>query len=92
MLIHYNKGDGSAITKREIIPTNIPQDFISAFDVSDLSAKDQEKVKELYLQYGEYVKLFKQKMFSFEDWLGHIDEVDIELKWRRFKIDKTEII
>jgi len=92
MLIHYNKGDGSAITEREIIPTNIPQDFISAFDVSDLSATDQEKVKELYLQYGEYVKLFKQKMFSFEDWLGHIDEADIELKWRRFKIDKTEII
>ena len=92
MQIKYDKGDGSSITEREIIPTNIPQDFISAFDVSDLSPEDQQKVKDLYLQYGDYVKLFKQKMFSFEDWLGHINETDIELKWRRFKIDKTEIV
>jgi len=92
MKIKYDKGDGSVITEREIIPTNIPQDYISAFDVSDLNDDDKEKLKDYYVDYNEYVKLFKQNMFSFEDWLEHINETDIKPKWRRFTVDKTKIL
>jgi len=92
MKIKYDKGDGSVVAEREIIPTNIPQDFISAFDVSELDKSDQQKLKDLYIAYGEYVDLFKKNMFSFENWLEHINETDIKPKWRRFTVDKTEIL
>lgn len=90
--IKYDKGNGEPVTERYIIPTNIPVDYISAFDVSELNEDEQKSFNELYNQYLEYVELYKKRMFKFEDWLEHVNEDVGKLKYRRFKIDKTEIL
>jgi hypothetical protein len=90
--IEYDKQDGSIITERKIIPTNIPDDFISAIDVSSLNDKDIDNLIKSRLEYDQYAELFKKNMFKYSEWLEHTNQTEIKnnIKYRRFKINQTK--
>lgn len=92
--IQYDKQDGSVITERKIITTNIPADFISAIEVTELSDSEISDINNARTEYNEYVDLFKKNMFTFENWLEHTNQNEIKanLKYKRFKLDKTKFI
>jgi len=92
--IQYDKQDGSIITERKIIPTSIPNDFISALEVTDLSESEVSNINTARAEYNSYVELFKKNMFTFENWLEHTNQTDVKsnLKYKRFKLDKTTFV
>lgn len=92
--IQYDKQDGSIITERKIIPTSIPNDFISALEVTDLSESAISDINKARAEYNDYVDLFKKNMFTFENWLEHTNQTGVKsnLKYKRFKLDKTKFV
>lgn len=93
--IRYSKDtdSGVEVTERIIIPTSIPKNNIKAFDVSNLSEEDRNKMIELHKEYQQYFKAQIKTIFSFEDWIdaSHPDD-KMEVKYRTFKIDNIEIL
>ena len=87
--IKYDKKDGSLITERKIIPTHIPDDFISAIEVTGLSDMKISEITEQQLAYKKYVELFKRNMFTFDDWVKHNNGDTSLIKYKRFKLNKT---
>jgi hypothetical protein len=80
------------IKERVIVPTYVPGDTIKAIDVSDLDALQAMEIRILTEEYGAYVQSKTNTIFSFEDWLDHIGQSKIDLKWRTFKLSNTKVI
>jgi len=80
------------ITERTIIPTFVPKPNIKAVDVTDLSPEDRDALLALLIEYNEYVVSKTESIFNFEDWVAHSALVDIQPKWRTFKLDNLTLI
>lgn len=87
--ISYLKEDDE--TLRTIIPTSVPTN-IKALDVTGLEEPVQQQVAESYQEYAEYLKLHMKQAYSFEDWLEHTKGLELDLKWRTFKPEKTKVL
>ena len=79
-------------TDRTIIPTSVPKTNIKAVDVTDLSETDQIELQSLLTEYTEYVRDHLKSAYSFEDWASHSKSIHIDVKWRTFKVQNTEIL
>lgn len=74
------------VTSRVIIPTSVPRDTVKAIDVTDLSVADRTRLQQLHTEYMEYRANAMTRLFNFEDWVSHTMSLNIEPKWRTFKI------
>lgn len=88
-----NKNGDVEVTERIIIPTHIPKPNIKALDVSNLSEEERERLIELHKEYQKYVKTQMKNLFSFEHWIDASHPNDqMEIKFRTFRIDNTEVL
>lgn len=71
-------------TKKLIIPTSLPSFQIVYIDVSELSEDNRESALDAAKAYNEYAERYMTNMFSFDDFLNHIDHpassLSIEVK------------
>lgn len=88
--IKYTKDSGE-ISERTIIPTTVPAN-LRAIDVSDMPDEIQASMGDLVEGYTEYMKNQMKNTFSFEDWISHTLNEDIDVKWRTFKPSGVEVI
>lgn len=81
-------------TNRVVIPAFVPLPHMKALDVTELSPEDQQQLAEQFKEYAEYYETAALTLFSFEDWLSHTqgDDVQVQLKWRTFVLENTEIV
>jgi len=79
-------------TKRHIIPVSVPSTNIKAIDVSSLSSVKQEQIAELVKEYLEYLELFNQTAFNFEEWVEQTTGKKISPSWRTFKISEMKVL
>lgn len=90
--VRYTKRSGD-VSERYIIPTFIPQQNIKAIDVTELGEQEREQVVKFLEQYANYYQQAINKVFSFEDWVSHTQNVEgLNVKWRTFNIDRLEPI
>ena len=80
------------VTERVVIPTFIPKASVKAVDVTDLSEEKREELQQLLTEYNEYVRERSKAIFKFEDWVEHTKLTHIDVKWRTFKINNTEVL
>jgi len=82
-----NKKKGGDVSERTIIPTFVPSSVtnVRALDVTELSEENQKKVANLWAQYRDYLESLRKNTFSFEDFISHTTDEEIEIKWRTFK-------
>lgn len=87
--IEYEKKNGEC-TQRTILPLNIPNPNILAFDVSGVDDAQVSELKTEYERYEMYKAAFLKTMFNFEGWLDHVQsEIDPSiLKYRSFDPNK----
>lgn len=90
--IKYHKTDNDDVEIRTIIPTIIPDDFISAIEVTGLNESEIDNISILRDQYHDYVKQYKSNMFTFAKYLDHMNIPDPNIKYKRFKLDKIEYL
>jgi hypothetical protein len=87
--ILYEK-KGGEVSERTILPLNVPNNNVLAFDVSDLTQDQLEQVQTQYKAYIQYKDDFMKSMLSFDKWLDHVQS-DIDpkiLKYRSFDPSK----
>lgn len=82
------------LTERTIIPTTVPISNIKALDVTHLTEEQRATLARQHMEYRDYVRSLLSTVFKFEDWLEHTNQLDknIEIKWRTFKPEQTEIL
>lgn len=89
--ITYTSESKNETTERVIVPVSVPKDTIRAIDVSGMNDDDQQAVASLVAEYKEYLAGFYKGAFNFEDWASHTREVQIQPKWRTFKVSNVEV-
>lgn len=82
--IIYEKDTGET-TSRTIIPVQVPKDLIRAIDLSETDNDVRAEIAQMYDQYVEYRNTFMKNMLTFEKWIDHTHNKEVELKWRSFK-------
>ena len=62
-------------------------------DVTDLSEKEQKQMVEMFTEYSKYVEsLLENNTYSFENWVSHVKNEDVDPKWRTFKKDSIAVV
>ena len=91
--IRYTKTGTEEVTDRIVIPTTVPRN-IKAIDVTGLTLEERKLLRDQYVEYREYVKMRMAAMYTFEDYMDHIgvDRGDIQVKWRTFKLEQTQVL
>lgn len=77
----------SQTTNRVIIPTSTPADVVKAIDVTDLSVEERERLALLHAEYKAYVVESLKTLFTFETFVKHVYDEQLDLKWRTFTKD-----
>ena len=90
MKIEYTKINNE-ISNHEIIPTNIPEDYISAIDVTHLNEDEISELTSNRSQYNQYLDLRKMKQLTFDEWLEH-SNIKYDIKYRRFKLHQIKYL
>ena len=90
--VRYTKPGSDEVTDRVIIPTFVPLPHMKALDVTDLPSENQQQLVTLFKEYAEYYEVAAMTLFNFEDWISHTQDIQIQLKWRTFVLENTEII
>jgi len=93
----YDDGDPATVwkdeTNRTVIPTFVPNlNNFKAVDVSELSEEERTEMLGLLEEYQQYYTERAQAIFNFGDWVEHSRGKKMEVKWRTFKLDQTELL
>lgn len=91
--ISYTKDSGES-SERTVIPMYVPQPapVVRAIDVSELSVENQGQIEKLVQEYREYKDHITKTMFTFENWVAHTYNIDLDLKWRSFKLANITVV
>ncbi len=79
----FPKEDAQKVTKRVVIPVNVPRDSVTTIDVTDISEEERINLVRWVKEYKEYLTQQKNT-FSFEDFVEHTTGKSISPKWRTF--------
>ena len=93
----YDDGDLATVrtdaTNRTVIPTFVPNlSNFKAVDVSELSEEERTEMLALLEEYHAYYNERAQAIFNFGDWVEHTHSKKMNVKWRTFKLDQTELL
>ena len=91
--IRYSKTGTGEVTDRIIIPTTVPKN-IKGLDVTGMPIEQRKHLETQYAAYREYLRNHMSTAFDFESFMEHsgTTDEDIEIKWRTFKPDQTEVL
>lgn len=89
-VVEYTNRNGED-TVRTILPTYVPEKNIKAIDVTSMDDEQRECLRQLFVEYTDYVDQHINKMFNFEDWVEHVANERLSLKWRTFKPENLRV-
>lgn len=77
---------------RYIIPMSVPKDSIRAIDVTDLDEEARQLMERRVAEYKEYMGNILKSAFTFENWVDHTYNTEVNPKWRSFKVNNTTVL